>query len=149
MLPQTATVRPSFAVSTALLLATLSLPTRGGEHEKAVRAVEVLRTTQTWSGAPIAVPQGRAEIIGFAIEIAPGGETGWHSHPVPSFAYVLSGTLEVTLANGTAKRVRSGEAFAEVIDTSHNGRNVGPDPVKLVVFYTASPGQPVTARAGR
>jgi hypothetical protein len=36
--------------------------------------------------------------------------------------------------------------LAEVINTWHNGRNMGPDPVKLVVFYAGVAGQPLTRR---
>ena len=80
------------------------------------------------------------------IEIAPGGETGWHLHPVPSFGMVLEGEIEVQLKNGAIKRLKSGEALAEVVDVSHNGRNVGPVPAKLVVFYVGSVGQQLSVK---
>jgi len=85
------------------------------------------------------VPGPQAEITGLVIEIAPGGETGWHQHPVPSFGMLLQGSLEVTLADGKKKHIEAGEAL-EVIDISHNGRNVGKVPVKLVVSTSRSPG---------
>ena len=80
------------------------------------------------------------------IEIAPGGETGWHSHPVSSFGVVLEGELEVRLKTGEVKRIESGEALAEVVNTLHNGRNVGAVPVKIVVFYAGAVGQALTVR---
>ena len=80
------------------------------------------------------------------VEIAPGGETGWHLHPVPSFGMLLEGELEVTLKDGTTKRIQTGEALAEVVDTWHNGRNVGLVPVKILVFYAGSVGQPLSIR---
>ncbi|MBL0038734.1 MAG: cupin domain-containing protein, partial [Nitrosomonadales bacterium] len=52
------------------------------------------------------------------------GETGWHSHPVSSFGLVLEGELEVQLKSGALKRLKAGEALAEVINTLHNGRNL-------------------------
>ena len=81
---------------------------------------------------------------GLLIEIAPGGHTIWHRHPVPSFALILEGELEVQLENGTLKRFKAGEALAEVVDTPHYGRNVGSGAVKLVVFYAGSAGQPLS-----
>ena len=81
------------------------------------------------------------------MEIAPGGETGWHQHPVPSFGLLLEGTLEVTLQDGQIKRLNPGDALAEVVNTTHNGRNVGAVPVKIVVFYAGTPGQPLTIKA--
>lgn len=129
-----------------LLLTIVPLSAESSESDASVRAVEVLRTSHTWAGSPFAFPQGPSEIIGVTVEIAPGGETGWHSHPVPSFVFVLAGTLEVKLASGAVKRIQSGEAFSEVIDMEHNGRNVGHEPVKLIVFYAASRGQSITLR---
>lgn len=114
----------------------------------AVKATQVLKTTTSWNGEPIVYPQGTAEVTGLVVEIAPGGETGWHLHPVPSFALMLQGTLEVRTRDGRVKRVHAGDAFAEVRNTWHNGRNVGTVPVKLVVFYAGAVGKPVSVKEG-
>ena len=53
----------------------------------------------SWNGAPIKHPERRAEVTSLTVEIAPGGETNWHEHPVPSFGVLLEGTLEVSLAD--------------------------------------------------
>ena len=116
------------------------------DQTQAVTITELIRTRTSRDGNAIAYPQGKAEVTGMLVESAPAGETGWHVHPVPSFAYVLDGTLEVTLKDGRVKRLQAGEALAEVVDTSHNGRNVGDTPVKLVVFYAGAAGQPLTIR---
>jgi quercetin dioxygenase-like cupin family protein len=113
-----------------------------------VKARTVLKTGASWDGKPIRYPAGQPEITGMVVEIAPGAETGWHLHPVPSFAMVLEGELEVRLRSGSVKRLQAGEAVAEVVNTAHNGRNVGPVPVKLVVFYAGAAGQGLTAKEG-
>lgn len=107
----------------------------------AIKVTTLLKTTSSWDGQPIVYPAGQAEVTGMLIEIAPGGETSWHLHPVPSFCMVLAGELEVQLKNGELKQLKSGDAFAEVTNTLHHGRNVGAVPVKLLVFYTGSVGQ--------
>jgi len=107
----------------------------------------LLQTTTSWNGHALAYPSGTAEVTGLLVEIAPGGETGWHKHPVPSFALVLQGTLEVTLEDGSVNHLEAGQALAEVIDTLHNGRNVGTVPVKLGVFYAGVRGQAVTVKS--
>lgn len=112
-----------------------------------VRVTPLLKTTTSWNGQPLAYPAGPAEITGLQVEIAPGGETGWHQHPVPSFGFLLEGTLEVTLKDGQVKRLNPGDALAEVVNTTHNGRNVGAVPVKILVFYAGTPGQPLTQKA--
>jgi quercetin dioxygenase-like cupin family protein len=111
-----------------------------------VKATTILKTTDSWDGKPIVYPDGKAEITGVLVEIAPGGETGWHLHPVPSFGMVLEGTLEVTLQNGSIKRLRAGDAISEVVNTPHNGHNVGNIPVKLVVFYAGTVGQALSIK---
>jgi quercetin dioxygenase-like cupin family protein len=110
----------------------------------AVRVTPLLKTTNSWDGTQIVYPEGQAELTALLVEIAPGGTTGWHYHPVPSFAFLLEGTLEVTLADGRIKRLQSGEALAEVTNTRHIGRAVSNTPVKLVVFYASSVGQALT-----
>ena len=116
------------------------------EPSASVKASTVLKTASSWNGQPLAYPDGQAEISALVIEIAPGGETGWHLHTVPSFALVLEGELVVQLKDGAVKRVKPGEAFAEVVNTLHNGRNAGAAPVKLVVFYAGAVGQTVTVK---
>jgi quercetin dioxygenase-like cupin family protein len=108
------------------------------EPSATVKVTPLLKTTQSWNGAPINYPQGQAEISALMIEIAPGGETNWHEHPVPSFGMLLEGTLEISLPDGKKKLMKAGEALAEVIATPHNGRNVGTTPVKLIVFYAGA-----------
>ena len=108
------------------------------EPSQTIKVTQLLKTTQTWNGVPIKYPQGQAEITTLMIEIAPGGETNWHEHPVPSFGVLLEGTLEVSLADGRKKLMKPGEALAEVIATAHNGRNVGKTPLKLIVFYAGA-----------
>lgn len=111
------------------------------EQSSTVTVSTVLKAEASWEGKPIEYPSGKAEVTGMVIELVPGGETGWHLHAVPSFAVVLDGELEVRLKSGAVKRLKSGEALAEVVNTLHNGRNVGSEPVKLVVFYVGSAGQ--------
>jgi quercetin dioxygenase-like cupin family protein len=130
----------------ALLAVLLCSPALALDNSAAVKATPLAKATASWDGAPLAYPAGAAEVSTLLIELAPGGETGWHKHPVPSFAYVLQGTLEVRLKDGRTQRVEAGQALAEVVDTWHNGRNVGDTPVKLLVLYTGVQGQALTVK---
>jgi quercetin dioxygenase-like cupin family protein len=133
---------PSMLAGVIVVLAPLA--SQAIEPSSVVKVKEVLKTSTTWDGAPIKYPDGKPEITGLIIEVAPGGETNWHEHPFPSVGMVLEGTLEVTLTNGKKKVIKAGEALAEVINTAHNGRNVGTGPIKLVVFYSGAVGKPLT-----
>lgn len=109
-------------------------------------ATPILKTSRTWNGAPIAFPPGHGEVTVLSIDIQPGAETGWHRHPMPSFAMVLEGTLQVTLRDGGTRQFSAGEAFAEVVETSHNGRNTGQTLTKLLVVYTGPRGSSLTLK---
>ncbi len=134
------------ALHTSIIALALCLPLGAPalDSTPAVTVAPLLKTTSSWDGKPIVYPTGQAEVTGLLIEIAPGGETGWHEHPVPSFAFMLDGELEITLKNGQVKRLHAGDALAEVVDTPHNGRNVGDRPVKIVVFYAGTVGKALT-----
>jgi quercetin dioxygenase-like cupin family protein len=106
-----------------------------------VNVTTLLKTETSWDGTPIQLPSGKTEVTCLLIEVAPGGETGWHLHPVPSFAMILEGEIEVRLENGVIKSLKPGEALAEVVNTFHNGRNAGSVPVKIVVFYISTVGE--------
>ncbi len=128
---------------TLLLVGSLLLPeiTLAIEAAPGVNVTPVLKTQTSWDGQPIVYPTGKAEITGLIVELAPGAETGWHLHPVPSFGMVLEGEMEVTLKDGRSKKMKAGDSIAEVVNTLHNGRNTGKVPVKLVVFYAGVEGQ--------
>jgi quercetin dioxygenase-like cupin family protein len=116
------------------------------EPSAQVQASTVLKAQTSWDGKPIAYPSGKAEVSGLVVELAPGAQTGWHSHPVPSFAFILEGELEIEQRNVDVKRLNAGEAVAEVVNTFHNGRNVGTVPVRLVVFYAGMEGEKLTVK---
>ncbi len=117
------------------------------EAKSGVTATPLLKTQTSWDGQPLAYPAGKAEITGLKVEIAPGAETGWHTHPVPSFGVVLEGELEITLKDGRIQKLKAGEAIAEVVNTLHNGRNSGKTPTKLLVFYAGAQGMAITHKA--
>lgn len=132
-------------IRSAILCKTLvALSGFATEATPPVAVAQVLKTTNSWDGKPIVYPQGSGKVTALKIEIQPGAETGWHQHPVPSFAVVVDGTLQVTLRDGSSRRFRAGEAFAEVVNMSHNGRNVGAVPVKLLVVYAGASGVALT-----
>ena len=133
-----------FVAFTLMLCA--SLNSFALDNSAGVTVTPLIKTTRSWDGNPIRYPTGQAEVTGLLVEIGVGKETGWHEHPVPSFAYMLSGTLEITLASGKTKQLKAGDALAEVMDTLHNGRNIGNEPVKLVVFYTSVEGKSLTLK---
>lgn len=130
-----------FVVALLALWPVAALPI---DDTPAVKVTPLLKTTESWDGIPIVYPEGQAELTALMVEIAPGRNTGWHLHPVPSFAYLLEGSLEITLSDGRVKRLHAGEALAEVTHILHNGRAAGDGPARIVVFYAGAVGKALT-----
>ena len=104
-------------------------------------------------GNAITYPGGDpAQITGIIITMEPGSSNGWHSHPVPTFGYVLSGELTVEYDTGEVKLIGVGDTIVEAQHTPHQGHNRGTEPIKIVVFYAGAEGVPNTIKgreAGR
>lgn len=100
--------------------------------------VEVLlKSTTSWDGGSFQYPQGSAEITVARVTLEEGQETPLHCHPVPTFGYLVKGTLEVRTGAGKSTLIREGEAAIEVMRTLHRGRAVG-GPVEILVFYAGA-----------
>ena len=85
-------------------------------------------------------------MVSMLVEFSPGGESGWHLHPYPAYAYVLQGTLHVELEDGRRHTIRQGRAALEVTNTWHNARNKGRKPLKLLMVYVGLRGKPSLIR---
>lgn len=128
----------------------MPLPAGAVEYDASVQAKVVLQTEATTNGDPITyLKTDHPKITVMTVAIAPGAKTGWHSHPVPVYAYVMSGQLTVEIEGGKTSEFKEGEAIIEVINTRHNGINHGKIPVKLVVFYLGGKDIPNVMKADK
>jgi quercetin dioxygenase-like cupin family protein len=99
-------------------------------------------------GLPGARKIAAAEIMVQQITVAPGGVTGWHTHPGPGFVLVKSGELTVYDADSATCTGTTYKAGQSLVDTGfghvHIGRNEGSSNLELyVVFLLPAPaGQP-------
>jgi len=139
---QKASLRVVYVIAT-LFLFFFTLSALGADYQSGVSATVLKKSSVTGNGQKIIYPvTDKAEVTAMTVNLAPGAETGWHSHPIPVYAYVVEGTLEVELEGGQIITYRSGDAIIEVVNTLHNGRNRGSEEVRLVVFYTGAEGTP-------
>jgi quercetin dioxygenase-like cupin family protein len=92
-------------------------------------------------------------LTGQTVEIAPGGQTGRQRHTVPTFVYVLEGTL-VTNSEGGPTGVSgvqyhsAGQSYSDPVGIWHNYSNPGQSPVKYLILYLSTPGAEITQKAG-
>ena len=124
----------------ALMLLILGAATPLNAEAPSVASTPLLSTETTASGQRIEVPP-QPQVIATRLEIAPGVALPMHEHPYPRYAYVLSGTLEVTAADGKTTRYQSGDFFTEVIGQCHRGQNPGTTPVQLLLIDQIVPGK--------
>lgn len=123
-------------------------PTGSEGYKKQIKVQLLLASSTTVAGQPIVYPKtDKPEVRAVLVEIPPGAETGWHKHPFPCYAYILSGSLSVELEDGTVHNLTAGQALAETVNIAHNGKNTGSEPVKLVMFVTGETGNPFTVPA--
>ena len=106
-----------------------------------VHAETLLRTSSSWDGEPYkSYPPGQPELSILKITLAPHSQLEWHSHPMPSAAYVVSGELTLERQkDGKKQHFTAGQAVSETVDTFHRGM-AGNEPVVLIVFYAGSSG---------
>ena len=111
------------------------------DYDGAVKARLITQTGVTGNGEKIRYPAfDTPQVSALEVDIAPGAQTGWHKHPVPVYAYVLAGRLQVDMDGGKSLTFNQGDAIIEVVDAWHNGTNVGCEPVRLAVFYLGAEG---------
>ena len=133
----------SVTVIASIYLYLCPLPTQGNDYNSGVSANVLKKSTVTANGKKIVYPAtDKAEVTATMVELAPCAETGWHAHPIPVYAYVVAGTLDVELEGGQVISYQSGDVIIEAVNTLHNGGNQGFDTVRLAVFYTGVEGIP-------
>jgi quercetin dioxygenase-like cupin family protein len=76
------------------------------------------------------------------LTIPPGGHTGWHTHPGPTFVAIAQGegTLYQATEGCPATKYVAGSAFMQPPTEVHNMRNEGSAPLVLWAFYALPSG---------
>ena len=119
-------------------------PTVGENRQSGVQSETLLRTSTSWDDEPYeSYPSSQRELSVLKITLAPHTQLEWHSHPMPSAAYIVAGELTVERKkDGQKRRFTAGQAVSETVDICHRGV-AGSEPVVLIVFYAGSAGMPL------
>ena len=102
-----------------------------------VSSQTILETNQTVIGQDISYPVGSPQIISKIVTIPVGAETGPHIHEYPMFAYIMEGEVSVDYGEQGIKTFLKGESIVEAINYTHNGKNNGKEPTKILVVLMA------------
>jgi Uncharacterized conserved protein, contains double-stranded beta-helix domain len=92
-------------------------------------------------------------LSGQTIELEPGGQTGRQRHMVPTFIYVLEGTLVTNSDGGRvgvagAQYHAAGQSYSDPAGVWHNHSNPGPGTVKYLLLFLSTPGGDITQKPG-
>jgi len=119
-------------------------------HQPPIQKQIILSAGSSWDGeAYKCYPPGQPELSVLRIILAPHTRLDWHSHPMPSAAYIVAGELTLERKrDGKKQRFTAGQAVSETTDTFHRGV-AGSEPVVLMVFYAGSAGTPLTRQPRR
>jgi quercetin dioxygenase-like cupin family protein len=134
------------ALSTVLIMAMLvsilfPQATAAENDQSAVQSETLLRSSASWDGEPYkSYASVQPEISILKITVPPRTKLEWHSHPIPSAAYMVAGELTVERQrDGKRQHFSAGQAISETVDTLHRGI-AGNEPVVLIVFYAGGRG---------
>lgn len=82
--------------------------------------------------------------VALKVEIAPGAESGRHTHPGDEFEYVMEGDVRLEIDGQPAKTFKAGEVFFVPAGAVHNGHNAGSVKATLIGTMFAETGKPLT-----
>ena len=89
------------SIIATLCLMFFTLSALGADYQNGVSATVLKKSSVTGNGQKIIYPvTDKAEVTARTVNLAPGAETDWHSHPIPVYAYVVEGMLDVEIEVG-------------------------------------------------
>jgi quercetin dioxygenase-like cupin family protein len=134
----------------AALAGFLSARVADAEAPAVPRLTSLLSSSRTIAGETVSYPMGApARITATIVTLPPGAETGWHTHGVPTFGYMLEGELTVDYGEQGRRTYRAGDGLLEAISVAHNGRNTGAAPMRILAVFMAAEGLPTSVPVRR
>ena len=94
----------------------------------------------------------RTDVVVQSVRIEPGVSAPWHTHPGPEVGIIKSGTLTWLDGDDPKCAAKTYTAGQVVVGPGHvhQGRNLGAEPVEIVVsYFNVPPGGPATTPAER
>jgi quercetin dioxygenase-like cupin family protein len=127
----------------ALALCCLIAGTLSASTREKISTTTLFQSTVTAAGQPIVFPASHTEVAALMVDIPAGADTGWHKHPWPRYAYVMSGAVTVENDAGVAKTYRTGDFFVEQINIFHRGTTTVPTRLLVIDQDVAGKGNQI------
>lgn len=138
--------RSCVLLSLLVLLSTAAADPAFAQSDNAPKGVKTMGLV-TSLGAFKATVEAPIVVTGSSVEIAPGGQTGREQFRVPTYVYVLEGTLTTDYEAGPvgikgAQYHAAGQSFMDNGGWWHNHMNRTDKPVKYLILHLGYPGAP-------
>lgn len=92
-----------------------------------------------WNGAfAVYGGHGTTQSSTIVYEIEPGGRLGWHTDATEETQYIIAGTAELQLEDGSTHQVGPGSVFVLPTPLRHDLVNVGNETLCAVAFFAAA-----------
>src|SRR2546430_17615321 len=92
-----------------------------------------------WAGAfAVYGVHGTTASSTIVYEIEPGKRLGWHTDATEETQYIIAGTGELHMEDGTTHQVGPGSVFAIPTPIKHDLVNVGKETLRAVAFFAAA-----------
>ena len=118
----------------------LSLASFAIENTNNIKVTKLIETDTSWEKTKIIYPNGDSKITALLVEMQPQAKMQMHYHEVPSFGYILEGTILVQSETGDIKTFSKGDVVIEMVNKKHSGVNPGDTVTKFIVFYLGAEG---------
>jgi len=122
------------------LLAAFALPAAAQDSQYQNLLTPLLSGNQTIIDQTIAWPEGTPKVTAAIVVIPPGKDTGWHTHAVPLFVYILEGEVTVDYGSKGVKVYKAGDSLLEAENWAHNGMNKTDALVRILAVYMGAEG---------
>jgi len=116
----------------------LSIHSYAIENANNIKVTKLIETDASWENTKIIYPKGDTKITALLVEMQPKAKMKMHYHEVPSFGYILEGTIRIHSKAGEIKDFSKGDVVLEMINKKHSGMNPGDTVTKFIVFYMGS-----------
>jgi quercetin dioxygenase-like cupin family protein len=92
-----------------------------------------------WNGAFVLYGgHGTTQSSTIVYEIEAGGRLGWHTDATEETQYIIAGSGELHMEDGTIYPVKSGSVFVLPTPVRHDLVNVGTETLRAVAFFAAA-----------
>ena len=92
-----------------------------------------------WAGAfAVYGGHGTTQSSTIVYEIEPGGHLGWHTDATEETQYIIAGTGELSVGDGSTYQVGPGSVFVLPTDVRHDLSNTGKETLRAVAFFAAA-----------